>query len=45
MASRGAVVGSHDLIIAATAISMDYSVVTANMRDFEKIEGLRIEKF
>jgi predicted nucleic acid-binding protein len=45
LASKGAIVGSHDLIIAATALSMDYSVITANMRDFEKIEGLRIEKF
>ena len=45
LASKGTIVGSHDLIIAATALSMDYSVVTANMRDFEKIEGLRIEKF
>ncbi len=44
LASRAAIIGSHDLIIGATAISMDYSVVTANMRDFEKIEGLRIEK-
>lgn len=37
-------VGSHDLIIAATAIALDYTVVTANMRDFEKIEGLKVEK-
>lgn len=44
LAAKGAAVGSHDLIIAATALSMDYSVVTADMRDFEKIEGLRVEK-
>ncbi|MDR3556841.1 MAG: type II toxin-antitoxin system VapC family toxin [Syntrophobacteraceae bacterium] len=36
-------VGAHDLIIAATAISLDCSVVTANRRDFEKIEGLKLE--
>jgi len=40
---RGFNVGSHDLIIAATALSLDYTVVTANKRDFEKIEGLRLE--
>jgi len=40
---RGFTVGSHDLIIAATAISLDYTVITANRRDFEKIEGLRLE--
>ncbi len=44
LAKKGLTVGAHDLIIAATAISLDYSIVTANVRDFEKIEGLRIEK-
>jgi len=34
---------TNDLIIAATVISMDYTVITANRRDFEKIEGLRLE--
>jgi len=34
---------SHDLIIAATALSMDYSIITANPRDFRKIEGLKLE--
>lgn len=40
---KGCTVGAHDLIIAATAISLDYTVVTANRRDFGKIEGLRLE--
>jgi len=40
---RGFTVGAHDLIIAATAISLDYTVITANRRDFEKVEGLRLE--
>ncbi len=44
LAKKGLTIGAHDLIIAATAISLDYSIVTANVRDFEKIEGLRIEK-
>lgn len=39
----GFTVGAHDLIIAATAISMDYTVITSNRRDFEKIAGLRLE--
>jgi tRNA(fMet)-specific endonuclease VapC len=43
LVQRGFTVGSHDLIIAATAISLDYTVITANCRDFEKIEGLRLE--
>ena len=44
LAAKGVIVGSHDLIIAATALSMDYTVITANMRDFGKIEGLKVEK-
>lgn len=43
LARKGHTVGAHDLIIAATAIALDYTVVTANRRDFEKIEGLRLE--
>jgi len=39
----GFTAGAHDLIIAATAISLDYTVITANWRDFVKIEGLRLE--
>ncbi len=37
-------VGAHDLIIAATAISLGFSVVTLNLRDFERIEGLTVER-
>ena len=44
LSGKGITVGSHDLIIAATAIALDYTVVTANMRDFQKIEGLKVEK-
>ena len=36
-------VGAHDLIIAATAISLGFSVVTLNLRDFKRIEGLIVE--
>lgn len=44
LAVQGIVVGSHDLMIAATALSIDYTIITANMRDFGKIEGLKVEK-
>jgi predicted nucleic acid-binding protein len=43
LARKGETVGAHDLIIAATAISLDYAVLTMNLRDFGKIEGLRLE--
>jgi len=44
LAAQNIVVGSHDLIIAATALSMDYTIITANIRDFGKIEGLKVER-
>jgi tRNA(fMet)-specific endonuclease VapC len=43
LAKKGLAVGTHDLIIAATAISLDYTVITANRRDYEKIDGLKLE--
>ncbi|MBN1665074.1 MAG: type II toxin-antitoxin system VapC family toxin [Deltaproteobacteria bacterium] len=44
LAQKGFTVGAHDLIIAATAISLDYTIATTNIRDFEKIPGAKIEK-
>jgi tRNA(fMet)-specific endonuclease VapC len=43
LAQKNLTVGAHDLIIAATAISLNYTVVTSNLRDFGKIEGLKVE--
>ena len=45
LAAQDIVVESHDIIIAATSLSMDYVIITANIRDFGKIEGLKVEKF
>ena len=44
LAKKGQPVGAHDLIIAATAISLNFTVVTSNLRDFAKIEGLQVEQ-
>ncbi len=44
IARMGWTVGAHDLIIAATAISLDYAVATVNIRNFEKIPGVKMEK-
>jgi len=44
IAKKGWTMGTHDLIIAATAISLDYTVATINIRDFEKIPGVKMEK-
>lgn len=40
--ARGAAVGAHDLLIAATAILLDYAVATRDLRSFPRIKGLRI---
>ena len=39
---RGTQVGAHDLIIAATALSLDYRVATRDRRSFPKIPGLDV---
>jgi tRNA(fMet)-specific endonuclease VapC len=44
LAKRNLMVGAHDLIIAATAISLNYTVITSNIRDYGKIEGLKVER-
>jgi predicted nucleic acid-binding protein len=39
---RGAMIGAHDLIIAATAICHDLTVVTRNHREFSRVDGLAV---
>lgn len=41
---KGIVVGAHDLMIASTCLSLGFSVLTAEIRDYRKIEGLKIEE-
>lgn len=45
LAKKGINIGAHDLIIAATAVSLGFSVVTSDLRDYSKIKGLKVEKF
>jgi tRNA(fMet)-specific endonuclease VapC len=42
LAARGAVIGSHDLWIAATALAHGFGVATSNDRDFGRVPGLRV---
>jgi len=44
LAKRGKAVGAHDLIIAATCISLGFSLATLDLRDYGSIEGLNIAK-
>ncbi len=43
--AAGTPVGAHDLWIAATAVTHGWGVVTANVRDFERVPGLRVIAF
>jgi predicted nucleic acid-binding protein len=38
--TKGTMVGTHDLLIAATAVLLDYSVATRDRRSFPRIHGL-----
>jgi predicted nucleic acid-binding protein len=38
-------VGAHDLIIAATAIAIDYQVATRDLRSFPKVPGLKVSRW
>jgi tRNA(fMet)-specific endonuclease VapC len=42
---KGMVVGAMDLLIAAHAISIDARIVTNNLREFQRIPGLRVENW
>lgn len=42
LASRGKIIGPHDLIIAATGISLGYPVATLNAGEFQRVDGLKV---
>ena len=41
--SRGESIGPMDLLIAATAVAHEAVLVTRNVREFKRVEGLRVE--
>ena len=43
--SKGVVIPFGDLLIGATALSLGYSVLTVNLRDFRRIPGLLVVQF
>lgn len=43
LASTGTPIGAHDLMIAATALHLDYRVATRDRRSFHRIAGLPVE--
>jgi tRNA(fMet)-specific endonuclease VapC len=42
---RGQVIGPNDLLIAAHARSLDLTLVTDNIREFSRIDGLKLENW
>lgn len=45
LASEGVLIGAHDLWLAATCIAHDLTMITANLREFERVQGLRAESW
>jgi tRNA(fMet)-specific endonuclease VapC len=43
--ARGTVIGPMDLLLAAQAVSHEYGLVTNNVREFRRVEGLRVENW
>jgi predicted nucleic acid-binding protein len=39
---RGALIGAHDLIVAATAVQHGCAVATGNHREFNRVPGLEV---
>jgi tRNA(fMet)-specific endonuclease VapC len=42
---RGRPIGPNDLLIAAHALALDLTLVTANVEEFARVPGLRIENW
>lgn len=42
---RGTPIGPNDLLIAAHALDLDLTLVTANTREFERVPELRVENW
>lgn len=42
---RGRPIGAYDIMIAGTALTRGLTVVTSNVGEFDRIEGLRVENW
>jgi tRNA(fMet)-specific endonuclease VapC len=43
LAAAGRPIGPNDLLIAATALAHDLTLVTHNLREFSRVTGLKVE--
>ena len=44
LTAAGEMVGAHDLLVAATALAHGYSVLTDNLRGFQRVPGLVVRR-
>lgn len=44
LTATGQTIGSHDMLIAATALAYDYAVLTMNARAFRQVPGLVVRQ-
>lgn len=45
LAAQGAPIGGYDVLIAGQARSRSLTLVTRNMREFQRVDGLRVENW
>ena len=45
LARQGTPIGPNDLLIAAQALALDLTVVTANVQEFSRVPGLGVENW
>ena len=45
LAAKGIAVGAHDLIIASTAVTLDFAVATRDLRSYPRIAGLNLRRW
>jgi tRNA(fMet)-specific endonuclease VapC len=43
LAARGQIIGPYDLLIAGQALARGWTVVTGDMREFARVDGLEVE--
>jgi tRNA(fMet)-specific endonuclease VapC len=43
LSRKGTIIGAYDILIAATALANDLTLVTHNVREFGRVNGLSIE--
>ncbi len=43
--AAGTPIRANDLLIAAHAVTLDMALVTGNVREFERVKGLKVENW